>query len=81
MRIIGKTDNGYILEASQDDVAAMEGMYPHEKRFNIGDNVDMAGLFRKYSSVNMAFNDLDRLRKSAQGIIDATKWVDEFRSK
>ena len=43
MKIIGKTNDGFILEASKDDVAAMEGLYSHQKRFEVGDLIDMEG--------------------------------------
>ena len=81
MKIIGKTKDGFILEASKKDVSAMEGLYIHEKNFDVGDIIDMHGLFSKYSAVNSAFSDLDRLRDAAKRIIDATDWIEEFRSK
>ena len=35
MKIIGKTDNGWLLEASKDDVALMMGFrYSHDSGFN-----------------------------------------------
>jgi hypothetical protein len=80
VKIIGKTENGFILEASKDDVAGMEGMYSHQRRFEIGDVVDIYELFQKYNSVSIALNDINRLRMSAQNIIDAASWVEEFRN-
>lgn len=80
MKIIGKTENGFILEASNDDVAAMRGLYSHQKRFEIGDIVDIHGLFQKYASVSMALNDINRLRDAANRIVNATNWVEEFRN-
>jgi hypothetical protein len=81
MKIIGKTKDGFILEASKDDVAGMEGLYSHEKHFEVGDMIDIYGLFSKYSAVNSAFNDIERLRSSVNRIIDASNWVAEFRVK
>lgn len=80
MKIIGKTNDGFILEASRDDVAAMEGLYSHQKRFEVGDLIDMEGLFSKCKSIDIAFNDIDRLRNSAENIIKATSWIEEFRN-
>lgn len=79
MRIIGKTDDGFILEASKSDVSAMEGLYEHQKRFNVGDVIDMEWLFNRYKTVVIAFNDIPRLVNSAQNIIDACHWVEEFK--
>ena len=78
MRIIGKTNNGFILDASIDDVAAIEGLYSHEKRFEVGDVIDIHGLFSKYSSVRSALVDIGRIKESAQRIIDSAEWIKEF---
>ena len=78
MRIIGKTNDGFILDASKNDVAALEGLYSHEKRFEVGDVIDIYGLFSKYSSVRSALRDIDKLKESAQRIIDSAEWVKEF---
>ena len=79
MRIIGSTENGFLLEASKQDVCAMEGLYNHEKRFQIGDVIDMEGLFNRYKTVDIAFSNLQALANSAEKIIDACRWVEEFR--
>ena len=81
MKIIGETKGGFILEASKDDVAAMEGLYVHEKRFEVGDLIDINGLFTRCRSIDIAFNDIDRLRNSAENIIKATSWIEEFRNQ
>lgn len=81
MKIIGKTKDGFILEASKKDVAGMEGLYTHAKHFDVGDIIDIYGLFSRYSAVNSAFSDLNRLRDAAKRIIDATDWIEEFRSE
>ena len=81
MKIIGKTNDGFILEASKDDVAAMEGLYSHQKRFEVGDLVDMKGLFARFKNIDIAFNDIDRLRNSAENIIEATSWIKEFKNE
>ncbi len=80
MKIIGKTKDGFILEASKDDVAAMEGLYSHQKKFEVGDLIDMEGLFSRCMSIDIAFNDINRLRNSAENIMRATSWIEEFRA-
>lgn len=79
MKIIGKTNNGFILEASKDDVAAMEGLYSHQKKYDVGDLIDINGLFARYVNINHALNDINRLKNSAENIIKAAAWVEEFR--
>lgn len=80
MRIIGEKKDGFILEASKDDVAAMEGLYVHQKKFEVGDSIDMSGLYSRCRSIDMAFNDINTLRHSAENIIKATSWIEEFRN-
>lgn len=79
MKIIGETKDGFILEASKDDVAAMEGLYSHQKKYEVGDLIDIMGLFSRYANINNALNDINRLRISAENIIKAAAWVEEFR--
>lgn len=81
MKIIGKTNDGFILEASKSDVAAMEGLYSHQKKFEVGDLIDMEGLFSHCKSIDIAFNDINCLRESAKNIIEATFWIEEFRNQ
>lgn len=81
MKIIGKTNNGFILEASRDDVAAMEGLYAHQKKYEVGDLIDINGLFARYSNIDHALNDINRLKNSAENIIKAAAWVEEFRNQ
>ena len=80
MKIIGKTNDGFILEASKDDVAEMEGLYSHQKKFEVGDLIDMEGLFSHCKSIDIAFDNIDRLRRFAKNIIEATAWIEEFRN-
>lgn len=79
MKIIGKTKDGFILEATKEDVAGISGLYYYEKQFDVGDVIDIDGLHSKYLSVAIALKDISDLKKSAQSLIDAANWVDEFR--
>lgn len=79
MKIIGATEDGFILEASRDDVAALEGLYSHQKKFKVGDLIDIYGLFRQYKTIRMALDDIHRLKQSAQNIMNSADWVEEFR--
>ena len=81
MRIIGKTEDGFILEASKDDVAGLGGLYAHEKKFNVGDLIDFDKFHNKYRSIDSALNDISRLKAAAQRIIDSAEWVEEFRNE
>ena len=79
VKVIGKTKNGYILEASRDDIAGIQGMYGHSANIEIGTIIDIEGLFKKYSNVNSAFNDISRLRQTAEMITSAADWIEQFK--
>lgn len=79
VKIIGKTKDGYILEASRDDIAGIQGMYGHSANVEIGTIIDIEGLFNKYSSVNSAFNDISKLRQTAEMITRAADWIEQFK--
>lgn len=79
MKIIGKTEDGFILEASKDDVAALEGLYSHQKTFRVGDLIDVDGLFSRCKHIEMTSDDIKRLRSSLEDIIKALSWFENFR--
>lgn len=79
MKIIGKTKDGYILEASRDDIAGIQGMYGHSATVEIGTVIDTEGLFRKYSNVNSAFNEISKLRQTAEMITKVADWIEQFK--
>lgn len=79
MKIIAKTENGYILEASRDDIAGIQGMYGHSATVEIGTVINTEGLFRKYSNVNSAFNEISKLRQTAEMITKAADWIEQFK--
>ena len=81
MKIIGKSEDGYILTASKEDVAAIEGLYSHQKRYEIGDIIDIEGLFSRYTSVNMALKDVEKLRHTSELLNDAIDWIQQFRGE
>ena len=80
MKVIGKTEDGFILEASKDDIAGIQGLYWCDARIKIGDTIDFEGLFRKYSSAANAFNNIEKLRYTATLINEAADWVEQFRN-
>ena len=79
VKIIGKTKDGYILEASRDDIAGIQGMYGHSATVEIGTVIDTEGLFYKYNNVNSAFNEISKLRQTAEMITKAADWIEQFR--
>ena len=80
MKVIGMTNDGYILEASCDDINGIQGLYRHEKKIKIGDEINFDGLFRKYTNVNTALDNIEKLRYTAELLTNAVDWIEQFRS-
>lgn len=78
MKIIGKTKEGFIIEASKDDVAALENIYPHQKTFNVGDLIDVSQLFSELRSIKIALNDIERLKDATETLYDSCEWIKNF---
>lgn len=84
MKVIGKTDNGYILTATADDIAAIQGMYRYEaeteEKIDIGTEVDCEGLFRKYRNIAFALDDITALKeKTCDLVLKSAEWIELFR--
>lgn len=78
MKIIGKTKEGFIIEASKDDVAALENLYAHQKTFNVGDLIDVSKLFDKLRSVQIALNDIGKLKTATETLYSSCDWIKNF---
>ena len=78
MKIIGKTEDGFILEASKQDVAALENLYTHEKTFNMGDLIDVSRLFSKLRGVESALNNIERLKDATETLYNSCEWIKNF---
>ena len=78
MKIIGKTEEGFILEASKDDVAALEDIYSHQKTFNVGDLIDVSKLFNKLRSIKIALNDIEKLKIATETLYSSCEWIKNF---
>lgn len=82
MKVIGKTDDGYILTATADDIAAIQGMYRYETKIDIGTEVDVDQLFRKYNSIAFALKDIEELKDhTCDLVLKAAEWIELFRER
>ena len=78
MKIIGKTKEGFIIEASKDDVAALENLYSHQKTFNVGDLIDVSQLFSKLRSIKTALDNIERLKDATETLYGSCEWIKNF---
>lgn len=76
MEIIGKTDKGFILVATEDELANLCGYYGRHygddshKRLGIGSRVDISSMFKQL--YYMAQNQ-DYIKRAQDTLIDAAK--------
>lgn len=78
MKIIGKTEDGFILEAAKQDVAALENLYTHEKTFNVGDLIDVSKLFNKLECLQSALYNIERLKDATETLYSSCEWIKNF---
>ena len=81
MKIIGKSKNGCILEATDEEMAEIQGLYLHDFTPEIGSSIDVSGLFNKYINVAIAFDNIKKLRNTADIINKAADWVEQFNKE
>ena len=76
MNIIGKTKQGYIIDASKKDVAKLMGFYWHGddgcKMPEVGDELDINGLFDRCSEARRILFNCSEIRHRALEVLRAT---------
>lgn len=76
MKIIGKTEKGFILEANETEVYNMKGLYSKysagEHRFKIDDEINVVDVYRRYTSLEELIKS-DRFEKSLQTLHQTIK--------
>jgi len=73
MKIIGETKDGYIIEASRDDVANLIGYYygsAMKNRLSTGDEIQINKMFRQLYNLEHNQPELRKVVDSLRGIAD-----------
>ena len=79
MKVIGKTENGYLIDAKRDELANLQGMYSHYDdnfRLNIGDEINIQPFFNMAEEAVRLRNRSDALRTAAGHIDSAIRIID-----
>ena len=79
MKVIGKTENGYLIDAKRDELANLQGMYSHYDdnfRLNIGDEINIQPFFNMAEEAVRLRNRSDELRTAAGHIDSAIRIID-----
>lgn len=85
MNIIGKTERGYILETSGDELANLTGHYSESQApsggynrgpFNIGDTVTVHAMFRQLYNLSRISAQAEQAKKTLQAAIELLTIVD-----
>ena len=79
MKVIGKTEDGYLINAKQDELANLQGMYSHYDdnfRLNIGDEINIKPFYDMAKEAVRLRNRSDELRTAANHIDSAIRIID-----
>lgn len=84
MKIIGKANNGFILEANTDEIANLMGMYSRysagykDQKPHVGDEINIKGLYNKYAALKSLRKRCQEIRFSAERIFEAIDDLEPF---
>jgi hypothetical protein len=74
MKVIGKTENGYIIEASRDDVANLVGYNSQYstgyKSLSVGDEILVSKMFRQLYDLEHHQPELQKVVNTLRGMAD-----------
>ncbi len=79
MKVIGRTENGYLIDAKQDELANLQGMYSHYDdnfRLSIGDEINIKPFYDMAKEAVRLKNRSDELRTAANHIDSAIRIID-----
>jgi hypothetical protein len=80
MKIIGKTDRGFIVEAERDELYNLIGFYYHASKgapdLKIGHEIKVAALFRQLQSLANNKDRIETARKALTTVADSLALVD-----
>jgi hypothetical protein len=83
MKVVGKTDNGYIFQASADEVMNLIGFYSaYDKtapQLKIGDEITVAALYRQLYDLKSAVRDVRNLQGKLRIAADLLELPDPIK--
>jgi len=79
MKIIGKTANGYILDADGNEVANLLGFYSKynmDDALRIGDRINVHSMYESLTAIASKEKEMAEARKILRTVADALQLVD-----
>lgn len=73
MEVIGKTEDGYIIEASKDEIAHLIGYsskYDNGARVNVGDEIQVNKMFNQLYELKQNAPELNKVVKTFRNLAD-----------
>lgn len=79
MKVIGESEDGYIITATKDEIANLQGLYSHysdEFRVNVGDELNIKPFYDMAKAANGIRSRRDELESVARHIDSALRIID-----
>ena len=79
MKVIGKSEDGYIITATKDEIANLQGLYSHysdEFKVNVGDELNIKPFYDMAKNANSIRSRRDELESMARHIDSALRIID-----
>ena len=79
MKVIGKSEDGYIITATKDEIAYLQGLYSHYSdkfKVNVGDELNIKPFYAMAERANSIRSRRDELESVANHIDSALRIID-----
>ena len=79
MKVIGKSENGYIITATKDEIANLQGLYSQYSdgfKVNVGDELNITPFYHMAKEANGIRSRRDELESVANHIDSALRIID-----
>ncbi len=79
MKVIGKSEDGYIIAATRDEIANLQGLYSHysdEFKVDVGDELNIEPFYNMAKKANSIRSRRDELESIASHIDSVLRIID-----
>ena len=79
MKVIGENKDGYIITATKDEIANLQGLYSHyndDFRVNVGEDINIKPFYKMGREVQSLHNHNEEMKKAMECINEATRIID-----
>jgi len=79
MKVIGETNDGYIFEASKDEVQNLIGYYSRYQSgvvIRVGDHIKVSAMYQQLYNLSLLANQADQAKKTLTAAIELFSIVD-----